>query len=62
MPGAFRPMSFSLSTCHHGLKTAPDGDFFSSLMNLSTDHATDLLSALNRDNRFLNSGEIGIVH
>src|SRR6266404_5430480 len=39
MPGAFRPMSFSLSTCHHGLKTAPEGDFFNSLMNFSTDSA-----------------------
>src|SRR4029077_18062387 len=29
--------SFSSSTCHHGLKTAPDGDFFSRRKNFSID-------------------------
>src|SRR6059058_4054476 len=37
MRGAWRAISFSSSTFHHGLKTAPEGDFFRSLMNFSTD-------------------------
>lgn len=30
-------MSFSSSICHHGLNTAPEGDFFSSLRNCSSE-------------------------
>ena len=37
MAGALRTTSFCLSTCHHGLKTAPLGDFFNSLINFSTE-------------------------
>src|SRR6266699_2851661 len=35
MRGALGAKSFSLSTCHHGLKTAPDGEFFSRRKNFS---------------------------
>jgi len=39
-------MSFSLSTSHHGLNTAPDGDFFNNNMNFSTDSADITLAKL----------------
>src|SRR6266480_3027369 len=35
MRGALGAKSFSLSTCHHGLKTAPDGEFSSRRKNFS---------------------------
>src|SRR6266513_655267 len=35
MRGALGAKSFSLSICHHGLKTAPDGEFFSRRKNFS---------------------------
>src|SRR5256885_4709984 len=34
MPSAFSPMSFLSSACHHGLKTAPGGESFSSVRKL----------------------------
>jgi hypothetical protein len=34
-----QPMSLSASTCHHGLKTAPCGDFFSGLRKFVIDGA-----------------------
>src|SRR5260370_4054483 len=37
MAGAFRPTSFCSSTSHHGLNTAPEGDFFSRRKNFSID-------------------------
>ena len=40
-------MSFCLSTCHHGLKTAPDGDCFNDLMNLSIDSADIMFRKFN---------------
>src|SRR5947209_1440057 len=35
MRGARDPMSFSLSICHQGLKTAPGGDFFNRIRKFS---------------------------
>jgi hypothetical protein len=37
MAGALRPTSFCLSASHHGLKTAPGGDCYNNLTNLSID-------------------------
>src|SRR5438094_107286 len=45
MRGAWGAISFSSSTCHHGLKTAPEGDFFKSLMNVSTDLVDTMLNS-----------------
>jgi hypothetical protein len=54
MAAAFRPMSFSLSTCHHGLNTAPDGDFFNnrkkSLMELEDIASEKLQQRRDADN------------
>src|SRR5437016_6942970 len=61
MAGARGPMSFSLSTCHQGLKTAPEGDFFKSLTNFSTDLVDTMLNsksqAPNYSRRILEFGD-----
>src|SRR6266496_5764683 len=48
MAGAFRPMSFCSSTSHHGLNTAPDGDFFNSCKNSRSDLADMVPTKLQR--------------
>src|SRR5436190_23528431 len=48
MAGAIRAASFCSSTSHHGLTTAPDGDFFNSCKNSRSDLADMVPTKLQR--------------